>query len=121
MEYDEYLNKIIDDGIAAAKRDYSEPRQASKLKGSIAGFEACRGLQPTGIAALLRERHDVTRQAFRDRTRGSDAYWEIRCFEAEVEWVANCVSAVLMNAGQPVIINPTARGVMKAAEVVGVA
>lgn len=120
MEYLKYLEQIINDGIEAAKRDYAAPRQAAKLKGSIAGFEACRGLQPLEIAALLKRRQEMTRQAFCDRQRGSESYWEIRCFEAEVEWVANCVSAVLMNQGLPVIVNPTARGVIKAAEIVGV-
>lgn len=31
-----FLNRIIDDGIAAAKRDYDE---GDKLNGSVAGFE----------------------------------------------------------------------------------
>lgn len=123
MECLEYLNQIINEGIDAARRDYTKPRDASKLKGSIAGFEACRGLQPLEIAVLLNTCQDKTRIGLHDSHANritTDEYWEIRCFELEVEWVANCVSAVLMNQGLPVIVNPTARGMMKAAEIVGV-
>lgn len=124
MNYEDYLSQIIDDGIAAANRDYTKPRDASKLRGSIAGFEACRGLEPQAIAALLQECGDKTAQALHASHANeitTDAYWEVRCFELEVEWVANCISAVLMNQGLPVIINPTARGMMQAAKIVGVA
>lgn len=44
-------------------------------------------------------------------------YWRHRCFHAEIEWVCNCVSAMLMNEGLPTIITPTCRGVMRANDV----
>lgn len=118
MEYETYLDKVINDGIAAARVDYAE--RPAMLKGAVAGFEACRGLQPSALAALLKDRNQQTRAAFRDESLSRDQYWETRCFEAEVEWVCNCVSAVLMNQNLPMIVNPTARGMMKAAAVVGV-
>jgi len=37
-----------------------------------------------------------------------------------MNWVCNVVSALLMNQGLSTIIQPTARGVLKAAEIVGV-
>ena len=41
-----------------------------------------------------------------------DDYWKIRCYEAEVEWVANCISFALVNEGQKPIIEPTVRAAM---------
>jgi hypothetical protein len=115
VEYLKILERIINDGIEAARKDYaSEP---DKLKGAVAGFAACRGKQPAELAALFLEAQERTRQAFRLRV---ENYWEIRCYDAEIEWTCNCVSAVLLNQGLPVIVNPTARGMLKAAEVVGV-
>lgn len=119
MGYEQFLTRIIDEGIAAAKADYTEEKDAGKLKGSIAGFEACRGKSPAELKDVLAKAHERVTQAYLDNLDPVD-YFEIRCFEAEVEWVCNCVSAILMNEGMPVIVPPTARGVMKAAEVVGV-
>ena len=115
--YKQFLARVIDDGIAAARHDYAEPRNAQKLAGAIAGFEACRGLDPLQILDALIDANARADQAFRDR---SDDYWFHRCFALEVEWVANCLSAVLMNEGRPTIIPPTARGVFKAAQIIGV-
>jgi hypothetical protein len=115
MEYLKFLERIINDGIEAARKDYANA--PDELKGAVAGFEACRGKQPAELAALHLEAQSRTREAFRLRV---ENYWEIRCYDAEIEWVCNCVSAVMLNQGLPVIVNPTARGMMKAAEVVGV-
>jgi hypothetical protein len=123
MRFEEFLERVIDDGIEAAKADYTEPAQASKLDGSIAGFEACRGKDMLGLGLLLKEAHEKTREAFRDVHEGridSDVYWFNQCYELEVEWVCNCASACLANQGLPVIVPPTCRGVMKAAEILGV-
>lgn len=118
MTYDDFLTRIIDDGIEAAKADYTKPEQATHLKGAVAGFEACRGKPPAGLVILLGEAHKRTMEAY-----GEDVldYWERRCFELEVEWVTNCVSALLVNQGGLPLTSyhPTARGVMKAAEVLG--
>ena len=128
MSYEEFLNRIIDDGIEAAKTDYCRPSQQNKLEGSIAGFEACRKKTAgqchvegvvVALADLLAEARKATLDAHMRREE-SEEYWRIRCYEAEVEWVCNCVSAVLINENRPCIIPPTARGVMKAAEIVGV-
>jgi hypothetical protein len=117
MNYEQYLAQIIDEGVAAAKTDYTEERNKDKLKGSVEGFEACRGKSPAELKALLGETRERVKQAYLDE---AENYFEIRCYEAEVEWVCNCVNAILMNEGQPIIVSPTARGMMKAAEVVGV-
>ena len=118
MNLQDVLKRIIDDGIAVAKADYRLPEQKQKRDGAVAGFEACRGKTPAQLAVLLESARTNTREAHRSEATN---YWEIRCFEAEVEWVCNCVSAILANQHLPVIVTPTYRGVMKAAEVVGVA
>lgn len=118
MTLEEFLNRVIDDGIAAVKKDYRQPHQKEKRDGSIAGFEACRGKTLLELNELLQASHTSTADAHDRRAKD---YWWFRCYELEVEWVCNCVSALLVNQGLPPIIVPTARGMMKAAGIVGVA
>jgi hypothetical protein len=113
--YLDFLTRVIDDGIAAATLDYKD--DPDKLKGAVAGFEACRSKDPTALAQALADARTKTQDAYRDQ---AENYWETRCFEAEIEWTCNCVSAMLMNQGLTTIVPPTARGVMKAAEILGV-
>jgi hypothetical protein len=117
MTFDLFLGRVIDDGIAAAQRDYTDPQQAQLLAGSVAGFEACRGL--SGLQ-LVRLYDDATRWShvhYRDVD-----HWYWRGYISEVEWCCNCVSAVLINEGRPPLLAwlPTASGCLKAAEIVGV-
>ena len=111
------MNLIIDDGIEAAKLDYSKLKDDLKRRGAIQGFEECRGRTPTEIAVLLEEANESVRRAMRDQ---APDYWYWRCREAEIEWVANVISAILHAQGQPGIVPPTARGMFKAAEIIGV-
>lgn len=123
MPWHQFLNRIISDGIAAARRDYVGPEHSPRLEGSIAGFEACGGKTISELATLLAESREKVHAGLLRRENEVDTtrYWYLRCYEAEVEWVCNVVSAALMNIGQPTIIPPTARGVSKAAEILGVA
>lgn len=111
-----FINQVIDNGIKAAQRDYKRPNQAVHLRGSLAGFEECRG-KTTGELALLLRQAGIDRKAARD-VQDPD-YWYWRCREAEIEWVCNCTSAVLMNQGLPTIVPATARAVLTAAKIVG--
>lgn len=115
MEHNEFLNKIIDDGIAAAKEDYAN--DPVRLEGAIKGFEACRDKKPQQLMELLAQAWTNTRQAMIDE---AEDYCRVRCYELEIEWVCNCVSVVLMSAGEPVIIQPTARAAMKVHSVLGI-
>ena len=115
MDYLTFLTHVIEDGLRACKESYAKPEQAAKLRGAIQGFEGCRGSTPE----ILRINLHRTRE-FANRLVGHedvDAYWEAQCRALETEWVCNCVSALLVNEGKAPIIAPTARGVMKAAEV----
>ena len=117
MDLAQFIERVINDGIEAVRADYKEPRQKQKLEGSILGFERCRRKNHQELMALLREAQEATRKAYIEQV---ESYWFIRCQELEIEWVCNCVSAVLVHQGLSPIITPTARGALKAAEIVGV-
>lgn len=118
MDLNAFIIEIIEGGIKGAKEDYSRPEQKQMMEGSIAGFEACRDKSPEELAELLAEANIVVQEKFQEE---AEDYWWHRCYSLEIEWVCNCVSACLLNQGLPPIINPTVRGAMRAAEVVGVA
>lgn len=116
MTNDEFLNQIITRGIAACERDYAD--RPAMREGSIAGFEACRGKTADQLRQLLQDAYQATQKAYAQQ---SPDYWRTRCFELEVEWVCNVVSAAALNTGGPFIVPPTARGVLMAAQILGVA
>jgi hypothetical protein len=118
MTHDQLVTAVIDGGVAGVRRDYSRPEQARELAGSVAGFEACRGKSVPELADLLGAARIATEDA-RKSSHGAD-YWWFRCYEAEVEWVCNVVSASLLNAGLPTIVPPTAPGMLAAAQIIGV-
>lgn len=118
MRYQEFLDAIINDGIEAVRLDYIRPDQKQKRDGSMQGFEECRDLDPKKLGNLLGEARTMTISKYRDEAAD---YWYWRCREAEIEWVCNVVSASLINQGQLPICLCTARGMMKAAEILGTA
>jgi hypothetical protein len=111
------LNHIIDDGIEAARLNYVKPGDTLKREGAIAGFEDCRRKVPAKIAALLAEANERARQAMREE---DSRYWFWRCRVLAIEWVANVLSNVLVAKGMLPIGKMTARGRLKAAEIIGV-
>lgn len=123
MNFASFLDRVIEDGIAAARTDYSRPEQKSKLEGSIEGFEACRGKDPAALALLAARAAkdtELARMHLHEDEISTGEYWKKRCREAEIEWVVNVVSAALHNAGLPPITAFTARSVMAAARILGV-
>jgi hypothetical protein len=132
MTMEEFLDRLISTGKDAARRDYgkrSDDLGRARLEGALAGFEACRGKPPFEILILLREEQKKTRElrigmsspGTAERAAESRAYWHQRCREAEIEWVANCISAALWNEGKTPLIPPTARALKHVATIVGVA
>ena len=114
MHYKDFLDRVIDEGIEAAGKSYV--KDPAKFRGARAGFEACRDQMPHQLVETLKNARLATCSAFADE---ADDYWEIRCYEAEVEWVCNVVSAALMNHGLFPIATVTARGVVTAARILG--
>lgn len=119
MDLVTFINKVIDQGIVAAKADYTRPDEKRSLEGAIQGFEDCRGKSPAELRELLREANRAANE--RMFTEDVTDYWYYRCRALEVEWVCNCVSAILINEGQDPLTGflPTCRGVMKAVEILG--
>jgi hypothetical protein len=148
MTLNEAIDQIVDRGIAECRKVYRN--SAQKLDATIKGFEACRGKTVEELKELLSASRTATataREAARDvRMNGSDPlvalhqlsgsdglelrqltrekasqdYWWYRYYELQVEWVCNVLSAILQNQGWPVIVTPTVRGAMAAANIVGV-
>ncbi len=141
MDYDTFLHVLINVGIQAARDDYGgapqsaelhgrqvrppskEGHRADKLAGSIDGFEACRGKQPHEIAELMADSRKKLQQAFirvSEKEISDGEYWRVRCREAEIGWVANCVSVILVNQGLPPIAPPTARAALTVSKIIGI-
>jgi hypothetical protein len=119
MEYIEFLTRVINEGIVAATLDYTDPNDKERLDGSIAGFNACRNLLPEQLLEVWQKATDEMNSAFAEQ---KENYWWYRCYQLEVEWVCNVVSAVLVNEGQNALLSwlPTANAAMKAASIIGV-
>jgi len=121
MSIKNYIDEIITRGIEAARNDYtaSDLLTKAKLEGSIEGFEACRNKEPHEILNIFEK---ARRESGRLHVEEPDInlYWKSSCKAAEIEWVANCISAALVNQGLPPLIPPTVRGMMQAARILGV-
>lgn len=117
MDWDKFINQIVDLGIAAAKRDYKRPDQKPLLDGSIAGFEACRDKSVVDLPKILERAAQAQTEAQKYSTTG---YLKAKGFYNEVEWVCNVASAALYNQGLPLIMPPTVRAMQTAAQILGV-
>jgi len=115
MDYNKILNTIIDDGIKAAKEDYTEPKDKNRLDGSIAGFEACRNKTAEDILILHNEALKSMNEAYIEQA-NIDLYWYKVCYHLEIEWVLNVLSGInYINNTKPLLNHlPTANGVSKA-------
>lgn len=116
MTYSDFLSAVIDTGIEAAKADYAN--DPAKRDGAIAGFSECRGKEPGELRTLLTNARNDAQKLFMGDN--DAAYWTATCRAAEIEWVCNCISALLMGRGETyVIVPPTARAVMHVARILG--
>jgi hypothetical protein len=118
MNYYDFLNKVIEDGISAAKKTYKDSKN-QKLDGALAAFEACRNKMPEDLIEIYTTALSYCENARKNKD--SENYWWFRCYLAEVEWVCNVVSAILRNQGLPPLLPnlPTERGFMKAVQILG--
>jgi len=113
MDLKDFLDRIIDDGIIAASASYED---GPKLDGSIHGFEFCRGKEPDTIVKEWTRSFEMLRLLMDAENLDDYFYWN--CYQLELEWVLNCLSVAV---GRPLLSHlPTARGALKAAEVLGV-
>lgn len=114
MEYVDFLERVIADGIAGAEESYAGDSKAKTLKreGSVKGFEECRGKTPPELLLLLGDARKRMQRAYQEQ---ADDYWYWRCREAEVEWTCNVVSAAMEASHQRGIVPVTGRGLTRAA------
>ena len=117
MPFNDFLNAVIDDGIEEVRIAYAGPGRELKRDGAIAGFEACRGKARGEIAAVLRAAAEDA-SAAREQRRADYWFWRLR--HAQVEWVLNVVNAADHAHGNPLDFAPTARGMAKAVDILGV-
>lgn len=117
MMYVEALDQCIDDGIEAARQSYIKPRDKLKLEGSIQGFEDCRTKTPVQLLTLLTEAGEKVVEVHRE---GGEQYWFWRCRQLEIEWVCNVMSHIQVANGGEAFAIMTARGGIKAADIIGV-
>lgn len=108
MNLREFIDRVIEDGIVSLLNTTTNER---KQQGGVAGFNACRDKSPPELLDVLSAARLSVSQAYAEQDKD---YWWYRFYEAQVEWVCNCVSAVLMNQGLPILVQPTARGVLNA-------
>ena len=113
MSVKDFLDRIVDDGIIAAAEDYKD---GPKLDGAVHGFEFCRGKEPATIVKEWTRCFEMLRLLMDADNLDEYFYWQ--CYQNELEWILNCLSVA---TNQSLLSHlPTARGVMKAAEVLGV-
>lgn len=117
MDRAAFLNAIIDDGIEDVRISHPRPDQTVKREAGIKAFSDCRGLDDDALTTL-HERAVKARETAM-RSNASD-YWWHRMYELQIEWVLNVISAAAFNQGLPPLIPPTARGMAKAADILGV-
>lgn len=125
MNRNDLLNAICDDAITEIPLAYPRPDQNNKREGAIAAFEDCRGKSDEEIQALLVQAqvhiHARTQsKPLHDRQTDIINYWYWRMYELQVEWVLNVLSAARAANGLVPLTAYTARGVLKAADILGV-
>lgn len=105
LNFETVLTAVIERGLAAVYVDYA--KHPDKLHGATLGFNDCRNLDAGDLATILADARVKTHQAHLEE---NPRYWEMRCREAEIEWVCNCMGAYL---GRPIGNVPvTVRGVI---------
>lgn len=117
MDRNELLNAIIDDGVYEIETSYTRLDQRMKRDGGVAGFEACRGKSDEDLLRLLATAKDGASAACREQAAD---YWWHRMYEAQVEWTLNVLSAAMHANGVEPLTGYSARGVIKAADILGV-
>jgi len=118
MKYEDFLTRIIEEGIESAKEDYAgtTPAKTIKREGAVQGFLTCKDCTPEQLVELYQAAGEKVNNAYREQAKD---YWHWRCYQAEIEWVCNVVSAMLANEGSKPLLPhlPTGNGVRKASSI----
>lgn len=106
MDFNTFLNAVIDRGIKSASRDNPVLEQQSMVERAIAGMEACRGSTPDDLRTLLA----ITRR--RRLTSEEDAAYYIG-----IHRTCSVASYYLLREGQPYIVEPSTADVTTAVKI----
>ena len=74
--------------------------EIAKLRRMIRAYDMCLSLCETDAALGLYEYREVQaliEATMKARLEEEPEYWKTRCYEAEIEWVCNIVSAMMVN------------------------
>ena len=113
----QFINEVVKDGLESIRTNsHTHFDHKDRKEGAIAGFEACMDIETVEmLREVLYAATEKQQEAFKTK---SDDYWWFRYFTLQVEWVANCLSVLLMQQKKNVIVLPTQSAAMKASEVV---
>lgn len=114
MVYDDFLEKIIKDGIIYSEKKYAKNQE--KLMAATLGLDACRNKKPNELLGLLNEARKITQKT----NINSKLYIIVSTYELTIEWVCNCIAAMMIVQKQKPIVQPTMRGFLKMSEVLRV-
>ena len=117
MGRQDLLNAIVDDGETSVRSTYVAIDQRAKLEGSLEGFAGCRMLGDDALLELARSAEAEVEEARREQ---SPRYVRLRWRQLQIDWVLNVLSAAYHAHGRPPLVAPTARGMAKAADILGV-
>lgn len=99
MPYDDFLNRIIDDGQTEVRERFKDPEQKLRLDGCIDGFEACRGKSMPEITEMLTQARRDKQGAYQ---RQDPRYWYYLERAGQIEFTLATLSAADGLRGQPV-------------------
>lgn len=120
----EFLNFLLDDALEEARLRTASPSDAMGFKAAEVALAECRDAMlatdremPEKLGRLLRE---ARLDAEASSAAGSSDHWFWFCREAQIEWIAEVVSVVLMQGRLPTIVPPTKGAAIAAAVILGV-
>lgn len=117
MTRQDLLNAIVDDAQSDLRMRLLCPDQRDKLEGGLHGLEECRMLDDDGILALRRLADADLDRANEQRLRNWMWYrWRV----VQIDWVINVLSGAYIANGRSPLTDPTERGMLKVADILGV-
>jgi hypothetical protein len=111
MELNEFITQVVDRGLKAAVKS-----PGSRAKGTISGFEACRGRNVDELR-LLYDQAVVVRNLANET---GHTYWALQGYMMAMYHVCACVSVMMSHAGQKVIVVPDHDAIRTTTAVLGV-
>ena len=122
MTYRTFVVSIVGEGVDALERAIVDGDKGPREAGALTGYDACvqcESAPELGILlAFARNKHTAV---IGEPLPDADQCVFSAGFVGAVEWVCNCVSALLLNEGLQALTRPTSRGILKCAELLGVA